>query len=154
MIQVWLKNKDIKLFWKLIKNEKHSLSSYSEDILTAENIENTGIIGAMRKEFAVGKIGFWKSKDFDQTLDFVRINNNSMHPYGLILTPYSEIDVDYHLRTKKIDLRTRLERVELLGDPNEDIVPRVFRTYETDVLVKKHADTDFHLLLYRTLKNI
>lgn len=154
MIQVWLKNKDIKLFWKLIKTEKHILSLYSGDILTAEGIENTGIIGSMRKEFAVGKIRFWKPEDFDQTWKFVRINNNFMHPEGLILTPYCEVDVDSHLKTKRIDLRTRLERVELIGDPNEDILSRVFRTYETDVLVKKHASTDFHLLLYRTLKNI
>jgi len=150
MIQVWIKDKDIKLFHRLVKNSNYSFSPYLENVLTTENIKDPGVLGSMRKKFTVGKIGIWRPRGSNQIYRFVRINNNSMYPDGLILTPYSEIDVDYHLKTRRIDLTTKLERVELLGEDEADIIVRTFKTYGMNALVRKHTEKDHHLLLYRT----
>lgn len=81
---------------------------------------------------------------------FVYIKNSSAYPEGLILTPYSRIDVKYHLRNKTIDERMPFQREELMGNDEDDFVERVFRTY-CDSLIRKQSDRDYHLVLYSRL---
>jgi hypothetical protein len=144
MISLWLREQDRELF-----GEACDLGSYQGEILTGE-LENTGVLAKLRKQFVLGKEGIWKPRDTDQEYHFVRIDNNSAYPDGLVLTPYSETDVKYHLRTKTIDETTRLAREELAGADSMDFVERVFGTYYGSV-VRRLAERDQHFILYSVL---
>lgn len=150
MIELWLREQDKTLLENL---SKVSLSGYLDSsvgrILTG-TLDNPGVLSKIRKEFVLGRESVWIPKDTDQKYHFVRIDNSSAYSNGLILTPYSAIDVEYHLRSKTIDKKTRFERVELEGMEKEDFVERVFRTYY-GFLVRKFGYKDDHFLLYSTV---
>ena len=110
-------------------------------------LDNPGFLSKIRKRFVLGKEGVWIPEDSDQKLRFVKINNSSAYPNGLILSPYSAIDVDYHLRSKTIDKRTKFEREELSG--RGSFVEQVFERYYSS-LVRKKDEKDQHFILYST----
>jgi hypothetical protein len=123
-----------------------NLESGDGNILTGR-LDNVGFLAKIGKRFVLGKEGVWIPKDSDQKFYFVRIDNSSAYPNGLILSPYSDIDVDYHLKSKTIDKRTRFEREELSG--RGSFVEQVFEKYYSS-LVRKKDEKDQHFILYST----
>jgi hypothetical protein len=145
MINLWLKEQDKRLFEELSGT---SLNPYRDQILTGV-LNNSGVLGKIGKRFVLGKEGVWIPKGTDQKYHFVRIDNSSAYPEGLILTPYSDIDLRFHLGSRTVDKVTRFSRVELHGMDTDDFVIWVFHTYDGP-LVYKRGDKDPHLLLYST----
>lgn len=145
MINLWLREQDRSL---LDEHYKANLNPYCDNLLFG-SLDNPGFLGRIGKNFVLGKDGIWKPKDTSQEYHFVRIDNNSAYPSGLILTPYSAIDVDCHLKSKTIDKTTKFERVELNGSDTEDFILRVFVAYDGP-LVSKFNEKDRHLLFYST----
>jgi hypothetical protein len=146
-LTLWISCDDEALF-RTVSNVE--LGTYPDDILTGK-LENEGSIANMRHAFVLGGKGIWIPKDTDQEYPFIHIRNSSAYREGLILTPYSEIDVKYHSekrRKQTIEERTGIHRVELYGDEQEDFIERVFRTYQTHPLINKFVERDHHLLVY------
>lgn len=148
MIKTWFKTEDKEFFLNATSKFSINLDSYLEDILTAE-VENSGLVGGFRYYFCVGKVGRWAQRDNSQVFQFIRIDNHSLYTDGLILTPYSAEDVDYHLKGKTIDKRSNLERVELVGSDTDDFIMRSFQTYGNSKLIKNLTEKDKRLLLYQ-----
>ena len=144
-LNLWLREQDKTLFRGLCKI---SLNSCKDKILTG-TLDNPGLLAKVGKKFVLGKTSVWIPRDTDKKYYFVRIDNSSAYSNGLILTPYSEIDVTYHLKSKTIDRKTKFERVELEGMDTADFIERVFRTYY-GLLVRKFNEKDQHFLLYST----
>lgn len=140
-LRLWLREQDKTLLEEL---SKISLNSYGDQILTGI-LDNPGLLAKIGKRFVLGKEGIWIPKDTDQKYHFIRIRNSSVYLNGLILTPYSDIDVDYHLKTRRIDITTEFERVELRGTGS--FVEQAFYTYYS-LLVHKLAEKDQYFLLY------
>ena len=147
MMDLWLREEDKNLFEEACKIE---LDSYRDDILTGK-LDNEGLLAKIGKKFVLGKHSIWKPKDSDQEYPFVRIRNSSSYSNGLILTPYSAIDVEYHLGVRTIDKKTKFERVELTGSDGDDFVERAFNTYYNP-MVHKWNEKDQHFLLYSVRK--
>jgi hypothetical protein len=119
---------------------------YRYDILKGL-LEKPGFMGKVGREFVVGKVKRWAMPESsNEGYYFVRINNSSAYPRGLILTPYSDIDVRFHLKTKKVDETTPYEREELLGTSNEDFVVRAIMTYH-DSIIRKWNEKDGRFVL-------
>ena len=144
MINLWVREHEIqKLFEESCKID---LNSYKGHILTGR-LNNPGFLAKIRKRFVLGKEGVWIPKDSNQKFHFVRIDNSSAYPNGLILSPYSAIDVDYHLKSETIDKKTRFEREELSG--RGSFVEQVFKKYYSS-LIRKLDEKDQHFILYST----
>jgi len=122
-----------------------------EGILTG-GFEDPGHLAKVRKKFTLGKRQTWRVKlkgDATQEgLDFVYIKNNRAYREGLMLTPYSETDVIYHLKSRPIEGHAR---EELVGSDQEEFLERVFRTY-AQPLINKFSDKDKHLAVYAIVK--
>lgn len=142
-LNLWLREQDKNLLEELCKI---SLISYNDQILTG-SLDNPGFLAKISKQFVLGRVSAWIPKDSDQKYPFVRIDNSSVYPNGIILTPYSDIDVDYHLKTRRIDRTTKFERVELRGMGS--FVEQVFYTYYSSLVLKLNKK-DHHFLLYFT----
>jgi hypothetical protein len=148
-IQLWLGKEDSKLFKRLCKAP---LRKHLEGIVTAQ-IQEPGFLANMGRNFVLGKKGLWVSKNVLQKRSFVYIKSNSAYPDGLVLTPYSGIDVKFHSKGRTIDEHTPIQRVELMGSGNDDFIKRVFLTYY-DGTVRRLNERDFHLLVYSTKETI
>lgn len=144
-IELWLKADDRKRFEDVCDAVKLSPYQNSEGILTGK-MKKDGGISALRKDFVLGRKGIWKPNGYF----FVHVINNPVYRDGLILTPYSAVDVRFHLRGRTIDEKTNLSRIELLGTDTDDFVERVFRTYG-DSQVAKKTERDNHLVLYEVI---
>lgn len=152
VIELWLREgRDEKRFQDVCKGVE--LKKYFKSNILTGCLEgnNEGKLSALRKEFVLGRIKKWKPKDAEQLFPFVRIDNNSVYPDGLVLTPYSEIDVKYHLKGRTIDERTMLSRVELFGGDNDDFIMRAFTTYDKSPQINKAKETDSHFILYEAI---
>ena len=144
MIELWVREHEIQKLFE--EGCKIDLNSYKSHILTGR-LNNPGFLAKIRKQFVLGKEGVWIPKDSNQKFHFVRIDNSSAYPNGLILSPYSAIDVDYHLKSKTIDKKTRFEREELME--GDSFVEQVFKTYYSS-LVRKRDEKDQRFLFYST----
>lgn len=152
---IWLLDRDAELLHENfdIPLENYADFSEEEDILTGGS-ERTGIVSKLEKDFTVGKVKFWEWESGKERVPFVRIDNNSAYPHGMILTPIDEVHIKYHRKGKTIDETTPLERVQLLSAPNNDFVRKVFVTYDLDSLVAKPREQDRHFLLYANEKAV
>jgi hypothetical protein len=144
MINLWLREQDRHLLLDLFSINLHPCGDH---ILTGM-LDNTGFLAKARKRFVLGKERIWKVKDTDQEHHFVEITNSSAYLNGLVLTPYSLVDVKCHLKTKPVNETTMYERVELMGSGN--FVQQVFCTYYNSPLVIRQNKRDEHFLLYFT----
>ncbi|MBM3303951.1 MAG: hypothetical protein FJY76_02550 [Candidatus Aenigmarchaeota archaeon] len=145
MVIFWLEERYRKLFGETCDEEV--MPYVGCDGILMGGLDNSGVLARIGKQFVLGRRNIWIPKGTEQEIPFVRIDNNSMYNSGLVLTPYNENDVKFHLGTKTIDKRTKLARVELLGADTDDFVGRVFRTYR-DSLVLKRTERDKRLVLY------
>jgi hypothetical protein len=150
-LKLWVREADKGL---LAESCDIELSTYVNDILTGR-LDNEGLLAKIGKSFVLGKEGIWTSKAENpkskkQEISFAKIKNSSAYPNGLILSPYSAVDVKYHLGSKTIDQTTPLEKIQLMGSDQEDFAVRVFRTYYHTVGVKRFCEKDNHLVLYST----
>lgn len=150
---VWLRECDVGLFSEACKSarmggEDVGLSTHLKDILTGR-LSNDGLLAKLKGMFTLGAVKVWQP----QGAKFVRVYNNSIYPEGIVITPHSEIDARYHLKTRTIDQRTDMHRVELLG-PNDDFMAMVFRTYFHTAGVPRNPtiESDSHFLVYETEK--
>ena len=149
-IDLWVRSKDAELLTGIVADIR--LSEHGNAILTG-SLENTGLLSKIRSAFVLGKEGLWvpEGESPDKGTRFVYIKNSLAYRGGLILTPYSDVDVRSHLNGTTIDQRTDIYRVELLGREDEDFECRVFRTYyHTTELVKRLNERNEHLLLYNS----
>lgn len=146
-VKLWIRGLERGLFECVCDME---LSEYPNGKLTGL-LENPGLLAKIGKQFVLGKKRVWEARGTGQALYFVRINNNSAYPDGLILTPYSAEDVHSHLKSRTIDEKTKIHREELTGSDMDDFVGRVFNTY-CGPLVRRNMERDNHLVLYSTLK--
>jgi len=146
MVYLWLRQKDVGLLESVCK--KASIIDQEEEIVRG-SLDDAGFLGGVGRVFVLGREMVWKPFDTDQLYRFARINNLSLYPEGLILTPYNALDVRYHLGTRTIDKTTKLSRVELEGSDKLDFVKRVYMTFFGS-LVAKHTKKDNHFLLYST----
>lgn len=144
-IVLWLRPCDKELFESIIPDV--NLEKYSEDILKGL-LEEPGYVAKIKKHFVLGRKKIWTPKDTEDKIAFVYIKNNSAYGNGLILTPYSDTDVIYHLKSKLIK---RHHREELLGSDQDDFIKRVFETYESP-LIDKFDERGHHLVLYEVTK--
>ena len=151
--KVWIRECDAELFKEACRSARKScedveLSTHLRDILTGK-LSNDGLLGKLKGMFTLGAVKVWQP----QGAKFVRVSGNSMYSDGVILTPYSDVDVDYHLGTRTIDKRTELERIELLG-PNDDFMAMFFRTYFHNAGVNRNpsVESDNRFLVYETEK--
>ena len=94
----WLKEEDRELFESLYRT-KLNLYPNVERILTS-NLEDPGVLAKIGTRFVLGRRGIWipKTKNGNRKIyPFVKIDTNSAHRDGIILTSYSGVEVDYHL---------------------------------------------------------
>ena len=109
----------------------------------------------------LGRRRVWLPEDengeviFGKVVPFVRIGNgsryknNSRYRNGLILgASPDELDEDCHLRYIPAIKKARIPIVHLLGEKNEKLVSRIFRTYNS-TRVNKGRARDYHLFLYK-----
>ena len=108
----------------------------------------SGIISKLKSDFLLGKVRFWERESSRHRIPFVRIDNYSAHPQGLIVTPLDAIDIRYHRKGRTIDQNTELKRIQLLGSQGLDFVGKVFITNANDAIFPKSETKDKHLLIY------
>jgi len=125
------------------------LSTHLGQILTGE-IENDGLIGKLRKDMVLGRIRVFGHGTGNHRFStpFVRINNHPMYSNGVVFSPYSSVDVEYHIVVKTIDERTALDRIEIVRSVGKskgtelDFMASVFATYFHASMVKKGSEND------------
>lgn len=150
-LRVWVSTDDAEMIKGIVPVE---LEVHLGSILTGE-IEDAGLMGVVGRQMVIGRKRLWVNGEGEQkqSIPFVRIDNHPMYPSGFVLTPYSAVDVDYHLGTRTIDKRTALDRVELIGSAEGDFVARVFSTYFYPACVKKRpGEMENHFVLYEAPK--
>jgi hypothetical protein len=142
--RLWVSRPDADMLRGIVPVE---LTEHLKDILTGE-IGNDGLVAKIRKSFVIGRKRIWIPTS-GQHFPFVRVDNHPMYPNGFVMTPYSAVDVDYHLGTRTIDKTTPLDRVELIGSDQNDFAARVFSTYFYPACVKKRpGEIENHFVLY------
>ena len=148
-LRVWLLQSDEK---RLEENCPVKLEHYADcasgDTIVAGTVEQTGIISCLKRHFVLGKIKFWEKETSTHRTPFLRIDNHSLFPNGVVFSPTSWIGIRYHRDTKTIDKTTSLKRVELLSAPDDNFIRKIFATYEMDSLLPKQTDFERHLLVY------
>lgn len=156
-VNLWLRAVDEELFKGIHDRgvQDVTLSEYctmdlenQEHAILTGILENEGSLSKVSKKFVLGRKGIWKPRYLDQEFPHVLINKHSLYKGGLVLTPYSEQDVKFHLGTKTIDQTTDYERVELFGNEQRDFVERVFWTYYGHPDILKPKGKDKHFVLY------
>lgn len=151
-LDLWIETFDEELFKNICQV---SLKQYNDHLLTGK-LDNEGTLSKFGKKFVLGRKEVWIPKSMEKSrrgYSFVRINNNSSYPLGLILTPYSDIDVKYHRNSRTIDQKTNFERIELFGSDQDDFIERVFKTYKNS-LVHKPKEKDNHFILYSSDREV
>lgn len=144
--RLWVRDVDRAILESI---SKVGINKYNDNISTGV-LENDGSLNRIMKEFVLGRTRRWKQSA--NSLEFVRIDYMHLYPNGLILTPYSDIDVRYHLSSKNIEQNSPIERVELRGSDHDDFVDRAFGTYYHPI-VSKHEPKDFRFILCDTRWN-
>ena len=145
MVNLWLREQDVGLLGKGVETP---VSVYRKGLVQG-HLDNPGFLGGLGKHFVLGKEGVWIPKGTNHKYHFARIDNSLAYSNGIFLTPYSRIDVIYHLGSRPIDKKTPLESEELLGSDQDDFVERVFRTYYGPT-VRRIDERGQHFLLYST----
>jgi len=64
------------------------------------------------KRAAVGKLRHWNIKDSQTFVGYIHIDHHPVFTEGIIITPYQEHEVKYHLGGRTIDEVTGVHRVE------------------------------------------
>lgn len=141
-IDLWVREVDAQLLRRVHDIEVHP---YLDGIFQGQ-LDNEGILGAIDKKFVLGKHGVFVPKETKEVNSFAYIKHNSAYPQGLILTPFSGIDIRYHRKSRGMK-QAGIHTQELIGNHDENFIARAFRTYY-DSLINKFSDRDHHLLLY------
>ena len=158
MMRFWLRKEDKNLLGKLCKAELNPyIMDYDEYIvkmyhmsgILTGGLDDNNALGEIGKHFIIGKEGIFVPEGTEGKYHFVRIGNSPVYADGLILTPYSRIDLIFHLKGKGIEERTDLEVAEMEGTDLDDFVERAFRTYYGP-RVSKSGINDSHFFLYST----
>ncbi len=158
MMRFWVRKEDKNMLGRLCKAElkpyimdydEHIVKMYRMSGILTGGLDDNNALGKIGKHFIMGKEGVFVPKGTEQKYSFVRIDNSPLYGDGLVLSPYSRIDLLYHLKGRGIEERTDLEVEELEGTDLDDFVERAFRTYYGP-RVSKSGENDSHFFLYST----
>ena len=146
-VRVWLHACDEERFTRYADVAlEHYGGEGKDEIATAEI--KSGLLSHLKQDFVLGKVKFWEKEGYAHRTAWVRVDNHPAYPGGMAFTPHDWINTRYCGKTKTIDQRTGLKRVQLLAAPNNDFIRRVFITYAADFKVCKPSEHERHLLVY------